>query len=432
MLYKQRTNLKLLTLELVFILSFLPFLTLSMWGGGVENIFSGDPISLFKLSIRILGILVISTYLIKYSKFFNRFLIGPNLIMAMFLLLATISIIYSSNKFYSAFRLIEHITFFVLSIVLIYQYDQHFKKHAELILNRMTSLLAASLGTLVVAVWIFLILDNDVVWHRMASESFGLGGMVIHVHTLSIASAILFFILISKLFNPYYKKKYLIIFMAVISAITIALTLSRTGYIMFLLGCFILIYNTKNLRKYLLPILFIVTASFSIFNFTIFEAAFEIFLRQQNFQELIQLSSRTIFWQEIIIDTFEESPFLGYGYQMMSHDGTTKVFESLGFIARGNAHNTFVQTFSGLGVIGLALLILNILLSITTYTNFRKIYTELYKSHQIFMIMGLILLTLVASLTQYGIVGMTTPVVPVYLLCISYLSYFSLKDRIHI
>ena len=157
-----------------------------------------------------------------------------------------------------------------------------------------------------------------------------------------------------------------------------------------------------------------------------------VFLRQQNFQELIQLSSRTIFWQEIIIDTFEESPFLGYGYQMMSHDGTTKVFESLGFIARGNAHNTFVQTFSGLGVIGLALLILNILLSITTYTNFRKIYTELYKSHQIFMIMGLILLTLVASLTQYGIVGMTTPVVPVYLLCISYLSYFSLKDRIHI
>ena len=64
--------------------------------------------------------------------------------------------------------------------------------------------------------------------------------------------------------------------------------------------------------------------------------------RGQSSEELFSLTMRTIFWKELIVDTTLESPFFGYGYQMLGPDGTTKVFESLGGIVRGSAHSTFI------------------------------------------------------------------------------------------
>jgi O-antigen ligase len=86
-----------------------------------------------------------------------------------------------------------------------------------------------------------------------------------------------------------------------------------------------------------------------------FNEIIEYLVRGQSFEEMLLLTERARFWLILISNTLFDQPILGHGYQMLGDDGITKHFPDLGY-SISNAHNTFIQTFVGLGLIGFFLL----------------------------------------------------------------------------
>ena len=143
-------------------------------------------------------------------------------------------------------------------------------------------------------------------------------------------------------------------------------------------------------------------------------------LRGQEQKDLFQLTERTVFWATLIDDTVSDSFLLGYGYQMLSLAGMLKYFPEQGYTI-SNAHNTFIQTFVGLGAIGLSLLLYSIF---KAFVAFFFVYHNISRreKYAIVELLIIIIVCLLASLTQFGIAGLTTPVVPAYFMAIMLLT----------
>jgi len=147
--------------------------------------------------------------------------------------------------------------------------------------------------------------------------------------------------------------------------------------------------------------------------------------RNEQIDNLLSLTSRNIIWHGIVTDTWRNSPLIGFGYQMLSEFGISYNSQEYGFI-RTNAHSTFVQTFAGLGLMGLLLLLWQIVktgkvLYILSFINIKD------NQHQkgAFELLLLFVGCIISSISEFGIAGMTTPVVPVYLIVTVYTTYLA-------
>ena len=411
-------------LSLLFIVSFLPFLRLGMWGGGVENLAAGDIVSVSKMLVRVVVIFFVAIFFMKHFRQLNDLLKGPSLSLIIFYLFGFLSLLYSSDIFYSTFRLAEHVSLFFLTLFLGLHWSNRLQSN-ELLIAKAINLMIFGLSTIVITVCIFVVIGSADVWRHMIGDSVGLGGLVIHVHTLAITCALLYGMLLGKLSSASNSSKIGLLLACVVLLVMIGFTLSRTGYLLVFLVTTIVLIQHKKLVTAVAVCFFglLVTMLFVDIDLSI---PLEIAARGQNFQELISLSSRVTFWSELVVDTTFQRPIFGFGYQMLSEDGTTKIFSSLGGIARGNAHNTFVQTYAGLGIIGVSLLSWNIG-SVFYRTSYLSRYGYLTKidKDKLFVI---VITCLVGSLTQYGIVGMTTPLVPIYGFCVALLSVIQINS----
>lgn len=405
-------------LSLVFIVSFLPFLRLSMWSGGYDTIAAGDPVSIVKVAIRLIMMLVVFIYCVKYHRELNQLIKGPNLSLFIFFLLAFFSLSYSSDPIYSAFRLAEHVGLFLMAVFIVFGWSRELDNYTAII-SKIIDLVIYSLFPLILIIWAFLAFGSPYVWRHMIGDSVGLGGQVLHVHTLAIICSILFGLFLNRFFVNFGFLKLFYGLASVLVLITLFFTLSRTGYFMAVISALaILIHHKKLILAFFMAFLVLFWAGLNIE--LDFGLVVDLVKRGQTLEDLISLTTRTIFWKELIVDTTLESPFLGYGYQMMGPDGTTKVFESLGGTVRSSAHNTFIQTYAGLGVFGLIILAWNITNVLLRYLHLRS--PKKKGVENLSMIFLIVIMCLIASLTQYGIVGMTTPVAPLYYLCVALLS----------
>ena len=98
-----------------------------------------------------------------------------------------------------------------------------------------------------------------------------------------------------------------------------------------------------------------------------------------------------------------------------------KYFPERGY-SISNAHNTFIQTFVGLGIVGLLLLMYHL---VKVLTSLRYVYrcSNRNEKDMVFELFVVITVCILASLTQFGIVGLTTPIVPAYFMAIMLITY---------
>nr|WP_279614691.1 O-antigen ligase family protein [Sphingomicrobium astaxanthinifaciens] len=137
---------------------------------------------------------------------------------------------------------------------------------------------------------------------------------------------------------------------------------------------------------------------------------------------LVSLGGRTTIWQVMVgAARFEEDILWGYGYQMLSAQGQAV---SDGEITVTMAHNTFIQTYLGLGGIGLLLHIIfwsSAMCELLRRGGDLCAEVNLYRSFAVMM--------LVYSLVEFGIFGPPTVLAPIYLVILFHRSQLSLSRQ---
>jgi hypothetical protein len=420
---KGLTSVNNILLFFLYVLSYLVFLRLSFWSSGFTGFVTANPVILAKVAIRGVTFFVAILYCIKYFHSINQFIRTPYLEMLFFLMVAFFSLTYSADFSYSAFRVIEHAGYFVFSFVIVVTLSKSTQSPDD-VLKLGVNLVLYGLVSLVAVVWLASFVAPEYAYRHLIGDINGFGGAILHVHTLGIIAAIIYAVNMCRLFSSYGGNKIMNIVMSACMLWTIYLTHSRTSLLIsFVITMVVIFQSSKNTYKVLLY-LFIGSIGLVIFIMK-FDELIEYVLRGQQIGDLIQLTERVRFWRVIIADTLTESPLLGYGYQMMSNDGISKYFADLQY-SRSNAHNTFIQTFSGLGLLGTAVLFYHLFV---VAKSFRYVYNRVSGRvrDRVFELIVILIACILASLTQYGIVGMTTPVVPAYLMIIMLITYLRIK-----
>jgi DNA-binding transcriptional regulator of glucitol operon len=406
-------------LLILYLISFLAFLSLSAWSDGFHGFSNMGFVIQTKIIIKFISFSVAIVFLFKYSRLINQYIRTPYLEIFLFYIVASFSLLYTPDFTYSMFRLTEHIGYFIFPLVIVINISQR-AKTPEDILKFGINLILYGLGLLVLITWLVAFIAPEYAFRHLIGNITGLGGSIIHVHTLAIISSIIYGVNMCRLFGFESGNKIINLTVSIIMLLTIYLTHSRTGILIVLVITMMIVYQShKNYIKILFyALLSSIGMIFLIMNL---DAVVELILRGQNLEELLSLTERTTFWKVLIVDTLSESPILGYGYQMMSYDGLSKNFTDLGY-SRSNAHNTFIQTFVGLGLVGLMLLLYHLLKVIQCFNYVNKRISENVKE-RVFELKIIVVICILASLTQYGIVGITTPVVPIYLMAIMLITY---------
>jgi O-Antigen ligase len=406
-------------LSIAYVLSFLVFLRLSAWGGGFNSLYSLDVVSISKISIRLTTFAIALLYLLKYAKLFFPFVRGPYIQLLLFLGVGSISLIYTSDLFYSGYRLVEHVGYLVFSLVIVINISRSSVSSKEVI-KRGVDLVYYGVGLLILVVWMTFFIAPEYAFRHLVGDIVGFGGSMLHVHTLANIACLAFGISLHRLLSFESKNRLYNYIVPVAMVLTVILTRSRSGIVILVaLSVMILVFHRKKKSA-----VFIFTMVFSFVCVLLVDNAKGIFgylLREQELEDLLRLTERTRFWEALIVDTWHQNPFLGYGYQMLSENGIVKDFPNYGY-SISNAHNTFVQTFVGLGLVGLMLLLYQLL---KTFKVLGIIYMKAARQERdsVFELLIIVFVCLVSSLAQYGIVGMTTPIVPAYMMAVTLITY---------
>ena len=416
-------NILLLTL---YVVSFLAFLRLSHWTMGFQGSIFSDPVVLTKFLMRITSFSVAFLYFFRYIRFINYYVRTPSLEMLLFLVVAFLSLTYTPDFVYSVFRLTEHIGFFVVSLVIVINLSRRTNNPNE-VLAIGVRLILYGMGLLIGTVWLSVIFWPEYAFRHVIGEIEGLGGSILDMHTLAIISSIVYSINLNRLFSISDNNKLINLTLSAMMLVTIYLTHSRTALFIVLLATLVILYRTRSgiLKLLLYAFLGIVAV---VGTAMYLNDIMEYVLRGQSYEELLLLTERGRFWTILISDTLSDSPILGYGYQMLSHDGLLKNFNDFGY-SISNAHNVFIQTFSGLGLIGFSLLSYH-LLRVVISLRYVYRYAEAHEKNNIFELIIIFIICILASITQHGIVGMTTPIVPTYMMLIMLLTYLRLQLKV--
>lgn len=172
-----------------------------------------------------------------------------------------------------------------------------------------------------------------------------------------------------------------------ISVAVLIFTQSRSSLAAFLLVTAFFVLRTKNMKVIFLGLVAGVIAVPVLVQTIIVKAG--------DLEEVMSMTGRLPFWQDLITDGFTKEPLLGYGFMCISyHD----YFDSIHAYSAKMTHNTFIQVLLNLGLVGAFICLLQML------ATFRNILKSTNRNLRVLAIMMLIPV-LINSFTEFGIFG---------------------------
>lgn len=120
-----------------------------------------------------------------------------------------------------------------------------------------------------------------------------------------------------------------------------------------------------------------------------------IIVKQGDLEEVMSMTGRLPFWQDLIADGFTQKPVLGYGFMCISFG---EYFYSIHAYAAKMTHNTFIQVLLNLGLVGSFICLLQMVVTFYTIAVHKHAYL---RQLAIFMLIPI----LINSFTEFGIFG---------------------------
>lgn len=271
-------------------------------------------------------------YRIEYQN------ITPILLYSAYLILGLISIFWTSSVRYSMLQLsmiIEALVFAWFYIQLVAFYNKLSNNHTPF-----SWLFGIATMWICIAFMLGLFFDPDTYYRQThGGEVSRLGGYIINPNELGMLAVLGAVMAYTELRNNAFKAYQIWILLA--SVVVLLLTQSRSSLGAFLIVTGIYVLMSGN-RKLLIGS--IVSAVFAL---PILVRT--IILKQGDVEEVMSMTGRLPFWQDLITYGFTKEPLLGYGFMRISYSDK---FDSIHSYAAGMTHNTFIQVLLNLGLVG--------------------------------------------------------------------------------
>lgn len=360
----------------------------------------------FKVLARLFIFTVVLLFFVEKMQIGRVKLSSLELTLFLFCLLTALSVIYSIDKYQSGIAILELIS----NVIAAFYIGTKIKKYNFNFVNSVTWL-----GVPIFVFLIFyLIIDPDMAFRNMNSSSeldlnfVGLGGQIIHVHSLAMMAVILVHLTIWNCQLNLFRVLLVSLF-----SLSCVLTLSRTGAIglVVVFANWVFLRNIKSV-KHLIIFAFSLTGIFYMI-IQYGDQIANLFVRGSDISVLLSGSHRLDIFYSIWTTTFQISPILGFGYGNLSLSGAEIFVEAID-VSRSNAHASFFQVLGGTGIVGLILFI------ILQIQLFRRLYRNKY---QIRGRNGLIFILVFFQFGQTSLVGDATPIQFIFYAMIGYLCY---------
>jgi len=195
------------------------------------------------------------------------------------------------------------------------------------------------------------------------------------------------------------------------SVAVVLLTQSRSS-----LGAFLLITGIYVLKTGNMKIIFLSIVGAVIVLPILVQT---IILKQGDMEEVMSMTGRLPFWQDLIADGFTQKPLLGYGFMCISYG---EYFVSIHAYAAKMTHNTFIQVLLNLGLVGSFICLLQM---VSLFHVIGKSKDENMK----LMAQMMLIPVIINSSTEFGIFGESNYGIQFYqLIIISFIVTCKPKD----
>lgn len=308
-----------------------------------------------------------------------------------YLLLGVLSLFWSTGIGYSALQLamtIETMVFSYLYFQLLILYERAYQIERSLY----SRILARATLYIGIAFIIGLFVNPSLFFrgtHGGAVQR--LGGYIINPNELGMLAVLGAAMAFIELLATKKGQKFNY-FIAVVCLVVLLLTQSRSS-----LGAFALV---AGLYILLMDNYFIKVSAIVVGVLTTPVILNTIVFKEGNVEEVMSMTGRLPFWQDLIEVAFQERPLFGFGFMRISPSTFTDKFGSIHSYAAAMTHNTFVQVLINLGLAGAFVVLLQMVVT------FYAIYID--KDKWLRLMAGLSLIPLlINSMTEFGIFGET-------------------------
>lgn len=319
-----------------------------------------------------------------------------------YLFLGFLSLFWSSDPGYSALQLGMIVESFVFAyyFVLVYRLVLHYRPDASL---RVSHLLSRSTGMVLLVFLLGVILLPEK-FYRLThgGEEARLGGYLMNPNELGMLSVVGAGMCCLELLKG--TKKGWPIFFLLVAITALVLTGSRSSLIGFTL---VLLYfvNMSSNRKVKLATVVTMIAAFPL-------ALSTIIFKGGDVEEVMNMTGRIPFWTALLTEGLPKEPLLGFGFMRIAYED---YFQSVHTYAGQMTHNTFIQVVMNLGLVGLALVLIQVAVTIVAFVrnkdeDFRRFFVALF------------IPIIINSFTEFGIFGETNYGILFYQLLLFFLA----------
>ena len=310
--------------------------------------------------------------------------VSPLALYIAYLLLGIISLLWTSSVSYTLLQLsmvIEALVFACFFYKLVFLYNQLSNGHA-----RFSKIFAWATLWIHLAFIIGLWIDPDTYYREThGGEVARLGGFIINPNELGMLAVLGAVMTYEELLGSGHKLSNFIIL--ILAVAVLLLTQSRSS-----LGAFLLVSGLALLRSGNIKLIVSIgIAAIFVLPFVIQS----IVVKQGDLEEVMSMTGRLPFWQDLIADGFTKEPLLGYGFMRISYND---YFDSVHAYAAKMTHNTFIQVLLNLGLVGAFIVALQMIA--TTYALIIETDKKLKA-----LAIGMLIPLVINSMTEFGIFG---------------------------
>lgn len=308
----------------------------------------------------------------------------PIMLYCAYLLLGLISVAWSHVPFYSSLQwamILEALVFSLFYYQLVVYYNALSGGHARfgLLFGRATMWIG--LGFL-----LGLAINPDLFYRQThGGEVSRLGGYIINPNELGMLAVLGGVMGYVELLDG--RPKGINWMVIIVSVAVLLLTQSRSS-----LGAFLLVTGFFVLRLNNVKIIFLAIVGAVLILPVLVQT---IIVKAGDLEEVMSMTGRLPFWQDLIADGFTKEPLLGYGFMCISYE---EYFRSIHSYAAKMTHNTFVQVLLNLGLAGSFICLLQMV------TTFRAIGRDKDLSMK-WLAWMMLVPVLINSFTEFGIFG---------------------------
>lgn len=365
---------------------------------------------LFKLTSRLL--MTAAIYLVS-RRIANRGAIASfrwqnefsPLLYVVYLGLGLLSFLWSTDVGYSALQWMMDMTGLIFAyyfIVCFIMLDKYFPNHPIRLYKIIGHAIFILIGIFVTGFFI-----KPMMFMRMTheGEEFRLGGYMMNPNELGMLAGVGIACYMLCLYEKGHRAWTLIKILILLFAVV--LTGSRSTIIGVLIIAF---YHISQTSKKWLKFLMYATGAIAVplvVNTLVIKSA-----GNGGLGEVMSMTGRIPFWTALVTKALPREPLLGFGFQRIYY---TLNFSGTHTYSASMAHNTFLQVLMNLGLIGFAIVLLQLFFTIRAFI--------LTKDRKLKLMSGSILIpVIINSFTEFGIFGETNYGMLLYQILILYLS----------